>query len=528
MTPALSSPALAGHAPTLRAAYGGALKVANISTAYTEFSGGHYAGLAANVGHGWFIEDGAAGNGVRALRLSDGANRGRWALSGVTTSDAEDMTGYRVNGTPYLIVADCGNNANSANSRGAGIDVSLYRFPEPAITGTDGTVSTGIERIDCVLPAGFTLRDIECVFADQITLKVYLVLKRDATIRLYGLAYAASYSGIQTLTYEGNVSNAAPLNVTSPTSSGNNGYVVGGCMSSNGRLICLVNYRETLIWQRAAGESVPAALARGYDRNLTHADPGGGDAGTTGRGMAGNDFPQRELVFFDEQNNLWMASEYIVAEGGSSTRHPLVKLPRLDFEPTVWTFQEGVSGYAGTLDTYIFSTAPTTDNGAAVSMVADWDGTLGAHTADRECLLKFDISSIPTTKTVVGAYLELYINTEGQGFYLYNMLVTWAESATWGANFGANGITLGTDCGSTPMAELPFTSVGNGLDGYVGSIRVNFNTAAALAIIQGWVTTPATNFGFCIKAHADGDGSQFDTREGATVARRPKITVLTD
>lgn len=516
----LSGLAGAGHYPTKKAAWKNGVRVANISASYTEISGAATPFVAANSSHIWTVEDGSAANGVRALRLSDASNRGRFSLSSVTTVDGEDLASFMRNGISYLVVADTGNNANSSNSRGSGIDVSFYRFPEPTITGSDGIISSGdIERIDCVFPSGNipSLKDVECLLADPLTGDLYIITKRISPILCYRLAYASSYTGIQTLEYMGALSNDSILNTISTTQSGNNGYVTGGSISENGRRIVLTNYSRTFVWDRAYNESIYQALSRTYDHILTHSDPGGGDSC-----LAPNQLPQREVACLIN-NDIYMISEYVATEGSSSTRHPLWKLEGINSEPTVYSFQEGINSYAGTIDTYIDTAAPTTDNSASVSLVVDWDGTISVHTRDRQGLLKFDLSSIPSSSTVVGAYLDLYINTEGQGFYVYKMLTTWLETATYNSAFSGNGITLGVDCSSTFDAELPFTSVGNGLDAYTGFVRVNLS----VSMVQDWITNPSNNFGIALLAHDDGDGSQFDSSESVTSSRRPKLTVLT-
>jgi hypothetical protein len=47
-----------------------------------------------------------------------------------------------------------------------------------------------------------------------------------------------------------------------------------------------------------------------------------------------------------------------------------------------------------------------------------------------------------------------------------------------------------------------------------------------VADVQSMVSSPATNYGWLgLNTDAAGDGVQFDSRQSATPARRPKLTV---
>lgn len=482
----------AGHSPTKKAAWKNGVRVANINSSYTEISGASVPYKAENSNHLWVIEDGTNANGVRALSLIDATNKGRFSLSSVTTVDGEDLASFMRNGVSYLVVADTGNNSNSSNSRGSGIDISFYRFPEPTITGSDETISSGdIERIDCVFPSGNlpSLKDVECLLADPLTGDLYIITKRISPILCYRLAYASSYTGIQTLEYMGALSNDSTLNTISITQSGNNGYVTGGSISENGRRIVLTNYSRTFVWDRAYNESVYQALSRTYDKNLTHSDPGGGDSC-----LAPNQLPQREVACLIN-NDIWMISEYVATEGSSSTRHPLWKLEGINSEPTVYSFQEGINSYAGTIDTYIDTAAPTTDNSASVSLVVDWDGTISVHTRDRQGLLKFDLSSIPSSSTVVGAYLDLYINTEGQEIFLYSGSAATMNGGEFWVNstvYRARNVTANTfQVSHSPVSSILDWATGHSTNWTIKTISpVKLRIDKDARIVNGQNTAP--------------------------------------
>ena len=105
------------------------------------------------------------------------------------------------------------------------------------------------------------------------------------------------------------------------------------------------------------------------------------------------------------------------------------------------TFQQGVSSYTGTQDTYITSGAPNTASGAGTELILT--GNTG-----QQMLLRFDNliagagGSIPVGSTITSATLQLRITQDGTGQgYLHRILSTnWDESSTW--NSLSNGISL--------------------------------------------------------------------------------------
>jgi hypothetical protein len=181
--------------------------LANLSTSYAGISGIARPTLAANAGYVFICNDNVGSTALVALNTSTGATAGEWALQGVTRVDFEDISSANVNGTAYLYVADFGNNSNTADSRGSGIDLKIYRCPEPTITGSNGTITSGtIEMISCAFPAPGTnpsLRDCETLLVDKVTGDMYAITKRIYPARIYRLKHAASYSGTQTLEYLG-------------------------------------------------------------------------------------------------------------------------------------------------------------------------------------------------------------------------------------------------------------------------------------------------------------------------------------
>lgn len=486
---------------------------------YIEISDLAHPGVPANDNYLWAVDDGVLTK-VLALNKATAANAGDWTVTGFTASDLESLASFSLNSTHYLALGDTGNNANAADSRGTGIDLKVARCKEPTITGSAGTISgANVEIISCVFPAGNapSLRDCETMLADPQG-NLYFITKRITPVKVYQLPYAASYTGIQTLSFLGNMTSDAGFNTISSTPSGNNGYATGGCISPNGREIIVRNYERLYRWARVPGESIITALQRAPDAVLSDAYVGGGLKCTTP-----NQEPQGEAITFDRRgHNLYHTSEYVAASAVGNP--PLFRMDRLATRPTVASFQQGTSSYTGCTDTYLDSTNPTTSFATAIALVCDYDYSAFPTTSrTRQSLLKFDLTSIASSATVVGAYLDFYISAEGIGLWLHKMLVTWADSATY------TSFTGGVSANDVEAALATSATVGDDatatvLDGYLGFIRVNLTAAE----VQGWISNSATNFGWLINAVAEssGDGIQIDSAEGATVSRRPKLTVM--
>lgn len=167
---------------------------------------------------------------------------------------------------------------------------------------------------------------------------------------------------------------------TSKTRSGNNGCITGGSISPNGGEIVLCGYgypapgaagkgsSGAFLFRRdKATQTIPQALAAAP--LLITGDTGGGIFYPHTNPPS---FPQREAIeFANDSRSLYTLGEFIAGEGG--TANPLVQIVRLSKAPTTRVLQQGLNGYAGQSDTYIGHGTPTTDNSAAVSLVADID-----------------------------------------------------------------------------------------------------------------------------------------------------------
>lgn len=488
------------------------------SANWQELSGFATANKSGNEGYLWIISDSPA-NMLAAVSKTNASNQGVWTLqSPPAYSDWEDLESATINGVSYLYIFDYGNNPNAADSRGAGIDMRIFRAIEPTITGSGGQITSGnYIAIDVAFPGGGgapTARDCEASIIDPDTGDIYIITKREAVPGVYYLAHATSYSGTQTLTDLGNMYDipdvtTVPLGATAVN-------VVDAAISPNGREILVKNYDDVYYFSRdkATQTIIQALQGTGV---IVPAYVGGGSVSPKKSHPTAE--PQGEgLCYSKDGRDLYTNSEYLTSEGATATRYPLFKYSRSPKVPTTVSFQQGVSpsgSYTGASDTYIWGTNPTTDRSAETTFVLDI--TPGTPTDDRRALLKFDLSSIPTNAIVIGAKLEMWIAAEGQGWSWYRMLVPWNNTSTY------NSLTGGVDNDGVEAVATASTVNGINLDTI---LNVTVRDNILVSDVQAMVSNPATNYGWLGKnLDTLGDGVQFDSSESVTTTRRPKLTV---
>ncbi len=481
------------------------------TTNWQEISGMTNSTRSDNSAYLWIVSDSPA-NMLAAIKASDASSQGVWTLqSPPAYSDWEDITSCSVSGQPYIYIADFGDNGNARSS------FNIFRANEPLITGTSGVISSSdYITITCQFPAGNmpTHKDAECLLADPDTGDLYVITKRESIPGVYKLPHAATYgTGVQSLTYMGKMYDipditTVPLGATTCN-------VVGGTISPNGKEIMIKNYDSIYYFSRPDKSVSIYNTLTGTPVQVSYV--GGGSV--TPKKSHPNAEPQGESVCFDYSGvNYYTASEYISTEGSSATTYPLFRYDRIVKSPNTIIFQDGLypsGGYAGTLDTYIWDTSPTGDFGTATSMVVDT--AVGVETDQRKSLLYFDISAIPRNSTVVSARLDLYLNTEGQGFKFHRMLTGWNESSNY------NYFNGGIDNDGIKAAVAEDCRNGINLDTITGLIRNNMS----IPTIQTWVNYPSLNYGWMIEqiSSSTGDGVQFDTRQSTVTGRRPKLTI---
>lgn len=480
-----------------------------------------------NSAYMWVLSDSPA-NMLAAVLASNASNQGVYTLASPPTYvDWEDVESTIVNGQPYLYVFDYGNNGNAADSRGTGIDMRIFRIKEPTITGSGGVISTSdYIAIDAAFPVtdGPTLRDCEASLVETSG-KIWIITKRDATQRVYSLDHQETYTGTQTLVYEGTMT-SLPASTTQPLGATNT-YAVDAAISPDQTEILVKNYSNVYFFPRdPATQTVMDALQQSLVDVPAYV--GGGFTSSAPKTSHPSQEPQGEGIAFSPDGRDWYSnSEYLASEGSTAARYPLYKYVRSPKVPTTVSFQDGVSptaGYAGTSDTYIWDTNPTTNYGSDATIISD--KAVGVETDQRKALLKFDLSAgnIPSNAVILGSRVDLYISQEGQGWTMHQMLVNWDESSTY------NSLTGGVTPDDVEAAIPEDVRNGVNLD-TIQSVTSRNNVYRPsyylFPTVQGWVSGVLPNYGWIIIATdiTGGDGQQHASSEAVTASQHPKLTL---
>ena len=179
--------------------------------------------------------------------------------------------------------------------------------------------------------------------------------------------------------------------------------------------------------------------------------------------------------------------------------------------PRTVTFQEGVNGYAGTLDTDVWGDFPDNEYSSFGSVRVDGYGA----PLPIEGLLRFENifgsgpGQIPVGSEIASAHLELNITDIGNALMFYRLLRNWAETETWNT-LGAGIQTDDIEAVSTPDVSTAYVAA-------VGILSIDVT-----ASLRAWASAPTTNFGWAILQGSGTNRVLFDSSEGTT---RPKLVV---
>jgi len=169
-------------------------------------------------------------------------------------------------------------------------------------------------------------------------------------------------------------------------------------------------------------------------------------------------------------------------------------------------FQEGVSGYVSTSDTYLWETQPTADNSIATQLFVDGNDAGGVV----QSLIQFgDIfgtnpGQIPLDAQISAALLQLEVTNPGDSLGVHRMLQPWSETGNWSSL--ASGIQLDdVEALSTPDASTGFVST--------GLLSIDVTTS-----VEAWQNNPASEYGWAL-VPGGGDGVDFSSSEGSSPPR---------
>src|SRR5262245_12765823 len=180
----------------------------------------------------------------------------------------------------------------------------------------------------------------------------------------------------------------------------------------------------------------------------------------------------------------------------------------------VASFQQGVKGYTGTVDTEIWALAPTTilNTNPNASSDANNDGGESQVLIRFEGIIGKEPHQIPPRATVVSARLLVSAFDQGDTVNLHRMLVPFGEAPTW--NSLISGVSADGLEASRHKDSFTFGKIA------ANSSEIAFDVTDT---VQAWVSG-AENYGW-VFLNTGGNGWDFYTSDFDKVSQRPKLVV---
>ncbi|UCE58164.1 MAG: DNRLRE domain-containing protein [Phycisphaerales bacterium] len=177
------------------------------------------------------------------------------------------------------------------------------------------------------------------------------------------------------------------------------------------------------------------------------------------------------------------------------------------------TFQEGVAGYSGTVDTYLSEDESSTSHGTLEAFGWDTDDPSGSSQWVY-ALIRFDdifVSEgglIPDGATITSATLSYTVFNVGHSANVHEVLVDWVESVTYDGFGGDVGVQL-DEYGSSAVATATATT------------QTTYSISVTTSV-QAWSGDPGDNRGWIfVPSGIDG----VDVRSSEYASQRPLLTV---
>ncbi len=173
------------------------------------------------------------------------------------------------------------------------------------------------------------------------------------------------------------------------------------------------------------------------------------------------------------------------------------------------------------IDAYFVTVSPSTNNGNEVNILSEaW--TSGGNPIEGRSLLKFDLSSIPASATIVSAKLSLYVDTasiwgtagqptsgNNNASYLKKVTSAWTE--------------LGVTWNTQPTAD----TAGQILLAQSINTKQDYTDIDVAAFAQTWVTDASQNFGVLIDmiTTTQYNAMIFCSSDHPNAAKHPKLEI---
>ena len=204
----------------------------------------------------WALNDGGSKARLWALD-AEGRHLGRITIEGVKNRDWEDLASFTLDDTPYLLVADIGNNEAKHKS------LKLHIVEEPDLSLDNKVKLEPAWSMSAQYPEG--PRDAESVAVDIANQQILVLTKRDLPPQLYSVPLkpdkdklmATRLGSVKTLPWPTKRDvEYAPIRKEwhwQPTAMD---------ISADGTLAAIMTYRWALVYERSPGESWMDTLAK--------------------------------------------------------------------------------------------------------------------------------------------------------------------------------------------------------------------------------------------------------------------------
>jgi len=212
----------------------------------------------------WAHNDGGSKPRLFAFDFT-GAHRGRLTLDDAKNRDWEDVASFELDGEPWLLVADIGDNDSKRKK------VSFYVVAEPDLAADNKVREDSAWRVDFRYPDG--PRDAEAVIVDTSNERVLILSKRDLPPVLYSVPLRPSNDRTVTATKLGTIE-SLPLPQRQEV---NQAYFTKDWhwqptamdLSADRRLAVVLTYRAVYVFRVAPDADLHAALSgRAYRLGL--------------------------------------------------------------------------------------------------------------------------------------------------------------------------------------------------------------------------------------------------------------------
>jgi hypothetical protein len=199
----------------------------------------------------------------------------------------------------------------------------------------------------------------------------------------------------------------------------------------------------------------------------------------------------------------------------------------------------GILQLIAVADTFVQDTNGGDNFGADVAIGIDGAVSSGSHIVG---LVRFDLATIPTGTGLGSAPVLRLCTTDDPlnagSATVYRVLEDWTEG------IGVRNADMTGDPGEANwtlrQTGMTWTTVGVGSPGSrdptpatVGAATfaptmpdTPYSVNLEMAVVQGWIDDPATNFGLAIVPSTDAGGAFFVAREGANADCHPQLSVM--